>query len=75
MSFNTKELTESQKVALQSELVKRGVKFLPAQVVRRIVSPSSQWSVLGSAKRYKASLEVKRQAAMKATATAVVNKK
>lgn len=72
MTFDAKTLTADQQATLSAELAVRGIKFLPAQAVRRVVDPkgSATLKVLGSTRRDKARREANRAAAQKQAAAA-----
>lgn len=69
MTVDLKNLAPNQQTALNSEMIRRGVKFLPSQTARRVVDPeAAKLPPLSAAVRYKAKRTASREAALKQAA-------
>lgn len=71
MTQAVKDLTASQQASLAADMAKRGVKFLPAQAIRRVVdAEAAKLPALGATRRAKAKRVLTRDAAIKQAAAA-----
>lgn len=68
-TMKKEEMSAAQKELIKAEMSARGVRFLPKQVISRLMDPKSGAQVLGSQRRHKATLEAKRAALAKAPVT------
>lgn len=68
-TMKKQELSAAHQELVKAEMSARGVRFLPKQVIARLIDPKSGAQVLGSARRHKASLEAKRAALAKTPVT------